>query len=31
VRVMFDRVIRRRRPPRYSTMPAPPRQPNMPS
>jgi hypothetical protein len=31
VRVMFDRTIDRRRPPRYSSMPAPPRQPNMPS
>jgi hypothetical protein len=31
VRVMYDRTIDRRRPPRYSSMPAPPRQPNMPS
>lgn len=29
VRVMFARTIDRRRPPRYSSMPAPPRQPNM--
>ena len=31
VRVMYDRALDRRRPPRYSSMPAPPRQPNMPS
>ena len=31
VRVMYDRTIDRRRPPRYSSMPAPPRQPNMPA
>jgi parallel beta-helix repeat protein len=31
VRDMFNRTIDRRRPPRYSSMPAPPRQPNMPS
>jgi hypothetical protein len=31
VRVMYERTIDRRRPPRYSSMPAPPRQPNMPS
>jgi hypothetical protein len=31
VRVMYERTIDRRRPPRYSSMPAPPRQPNMPT
>jgi hypothetical protein len=30
VRKMFDATVRRRRPPRYTTMPAPPPQPNMP-
>jgi len=30
LRVMFDRTMRQRRPPRYSTMPVPPRQPEMP-
>jgi hypothetical protein len=31
VRVMFDETIDRRRPPSYTSMPAPPRQPSMPS
>jgi Right handed beta helix region len=31
VRVMFERTMDTRRPPRYSSMPAPPRQPSMPS